>query len=111
MKYEFRCLEHPEKKQEVWCTWREFDNIEVEKCPVCGERLEQELGTGDRSWFAQTFGKWTGVYDYDYGKKATWDLTPKGKLQELTRLGVCGDPFSKYAPANVRDGRKDIFDE
>ena len=95
MKYEFRCLEHPEQKQVIFCSHKDLDTVQVKKCEICGETLEQELGTGDdhRSRFTQTFGKWTGVYDYDYGKKATWDLTPPGKLAELKRRGIVKDPF------------------
>jgi hypothetical protein len=33
------------------------------------------------------------VYDYDYGKKATWDMTVPGKMDMLKKEGRIRDPF------------------
>lgn len=42
-------------------------------------------------------GKDTGVYEYDYGIRATWDLTVPGKMEKLTKLGrIEQDPFDAY---------------
>lgn len=102
MRYEFRCINHPEVMEEVYKPWQEQNEWTHGTCHVCGEPLELDLGSGDghRSFFRQTFGKWTGVYEYDYGKKATWDLTPKGKIQTLKHQGVIRDPFDS-GPAPV----------
>ena len=40
-------------------------------------------------------GKWTGMYDLDYGKHATWDLTPPGKQEALKKAGVMRDHFEQ----------------
>lgn len=97
MIYEYRCIEHPNERQSLSLPMNADKEWTYGVCPVCGEPLQMDLGTGDdhRSNFKQTFGKWTGVYAYDYGKKATWDLTPKGKYAELKRRGTIGDPFDK----------------
>ncbi len=64
----------------------------------CGGKMNVDLRGHGGFTLQQTPGKWTGFYDYDYGKKATWDLTPPGKLEELRRRGVIAqDPFEKAA--------------
>ncbi len=97
-------------------------------CDACGvevERLEsvhdpvedvfpcRACDTGRMQWtptvvplghFAYTPGKETGVYENDYGKRATWDLTPKGKYQRLIKDGVVSDPFAEHT-ADVKAGK------
>ncbi len=42
-------------------------------------------------------GQDTGVYEYDYGVRATWDLTVPGKMDKLTRQGrIAQDPFDEF---------------
>jgi len=67
------------------------------KCE-CGAPTDQVFDHGNgASFFKMTPGKWTGVYDFDYGKKATWDMTVKGKKEYLTKEGIISDPFEKHA--------------
>jgi len=54
--------------------------------------------------FAFTPGRETGAYEYDYGKKATWDLTPPGKYDRLRHDGVVENPFMDY-DEEVRAGK------
>lgn len=90
MTYEFECPACGARK-EVIARMKDRDLID-ESCPKCGEAMEQfwsrmsfRLGRSD--------GQETGFYFYDYGKGATWDLTPKGKFQRLVKDGVLSDPF------------------
>jgi hypothetical protein len=63
---------------------------------ICGGETEQVFDKGHGGFkFAYTPGKRTGVYEYDYGKKSTWDLTVPGKYEELKKAGIVGDPFDK----------------
>ena len=100
MFYEFKCIDHPSERWSIVCGIEERDGLEIPKCPECGAILEPDLKGHGGSWFKQTFGKWTGVYDYDLGKKATWDLTPPGKMDRLKHDGVIRDPFD-YGPPPV----------
>jgi putative FmdB family regulatory protein len=69
-------------------------SVEDPACPFCGGNTDQVFDHGNVSgWFKQTPGKLTGVYDYDYGKKATWDLTAPGKMEMLKKEGRIRDPF------------------
>jgi len=97
MIYEYRCLQHPHRVLVVSRPIHEQDKWQEGTCPECGEPLELDLDGHGGSWFNFTYGKYTGCYDYDYGKKATWDLTPKGKMQKLEKEGVIVDPFKKVA--------------
>lgn len=72
-----------------------FSEYHEPPCPKCGAPTDQVFDRGHgASWFKMTPGKWTGVYDYDYGKKATWDMTVKGKRDYLTKEGIISDPFT-----------------
>ena len=95
MKYEYRCLEHPDQKKVITLPMSADKGWTHGLCPICGSPLELELGLGDdhRSRFRLTYGKMTGVYDYDYGKKATWDCTAPGKMDYLKKEGIIKDPF------------------
>lgn len=89
MRYEYECEGH-ERKSFIMSVkeHEEFKPI----CAVCGKAMEQlyfPLG----SYFNYKPGRETGVYDYDYGKKATWDLTPPGKMERLKKEGVVRDSF------------------
>jgi hypothetical protein len=100
MQYEFRCVEHPDRKQIVVCPAKFREQIVPERCHICGAEFEQELKGSGGGWFKQTFGRLTGVYDYDYGRKATWDLTAPGKLEYCKKEGMIRDPFDS-GPAPV----------
>ena len=42
-------------------------------------------------------GRDTGVYEYDWGVRATWDLTVPGKMKRLERSGrIARDPFDEF---------------
>lgn len=95
MRYEFKCLDDGERLMFV-CPYKERDTLHPH-CPLCGQEMEQDytfygyrLGRKD--------GKDTGFYDYDYGKKATWDLTPPGKIERLKKAGTIHDPFDDVPP-------------
>ena len=66
-------------------------------CPSCMDRTEQVYDHGNYGIkLGMTPGKRSGFYEYDYGKKATWDLTVPGKIDELRKAGVIPpDPFDK----------------
>jgi hypothetical protein len=67
----------------------------------CGKLMEQAYDTSKGGWFFKYKpGQLTGMHDYDYGKKSTWDLTPDGKMDTLKRLGKITDPFD-YGPPPV----------
>ena len=100
MRYEFRCVDHPEIKQIVYCPASLRDTIIPETCQICGQKFDQELKGHGGGWFNFEYGKETGAYDYDYGKKATWDLTPKGKMDRLKKEGIIRDPFDYGPPPN-----------
>jgi DUF971 family protein len=58
------------------------------------DRTEQVYDHGNYGIkLGMTPGKRSGFYEYDYGKKATWDLTVPGKMEELKKAGVLRDPF------------------
>lgn len=61
-------------------------------CPDCASETDQMFDGGNGgSFFKQTPGKDTGVYDHEYGKKATWDLTVPGKMERLRKEGRIKD--------------------
>jgi hypothetical protein len=78
-------------------------------CSICGEPLEMDLGTGDlrRSHFTLVYGKDSGVYDYEYGKRATWDCTAPGKIERLKKDGRWKDPFENSPVRPVEDWATD----
>jgi hypothetical protein len=99
MLYEFYCPDHPgAKPQVVFAPSSQYESIVVQECPICGSKFSPDLRGHGGAWFKQTFGKWTGTWDYDYGRKATWDLTPPGKMDELKRMGKIKDPFDSAPP-------------
>lgn len=100
MRYVYRCLNHPEMQVAVYRPMAEQDEWTHGVCDECGEPLELDLNGHGGSRFKLTYGKWTGVYEYDYGKKATWDCTPKGKMDYLKKEGIIRDPFD-YGPPPV----------
>lgn len=54
--------------------------------------------------FAQTTGRDSGIYQNDYGKRATEDLTPPGKWARLRKEGIVTDPFlDNPAPRKAPD--------
>lgn len=90
--YEFECTNCSTRIERVI----PLSAYEEPPCPECGGKTEQKFETGHGgSFFRMTPGKETGIYDFDYGKKATWDLTVPGKMERLKREGVIGDPFEK----------------
>lgn len=67
-------------------------------CDKCGGPTDQVWSHGHGGFaFKMTYGRWTGLYDYDYGSKATWDLSPPGKIEELKKAGRIADPFEEAA--------------
>jgi len=63
-------------------------------CPSCLHTTEQVYEHAHHGIkLGMTPGKRSGFYEYDYGKKATWDLTVPGKMEELKKAGVIRDPF------------------
>lgn len=100
MRYEYRCLNHPDQKVTLHLPMSEDKSWTHGNCPKCNSPLEMDLGKGDihRSHFVLVYGKEQGVYDYDYGKRATWDLTPRGKMERLKKDGVIKDPFDSGPP-------------
>jgi hypothetical protein len=62
-------------------------------CPDCMDKMEQVLKGHGGFRFKMMPGKTNGVYEYDYGKKATWDLTAPGKMERLKKEGRINDPF------------------
>lgn len=65
-------------------------------CPLCGDATDQVFDKGNGGFtLGMTPGKRSGFYDYDYGKKATWDLTAPGKMEQLKKAGVIRDPFDE----------------
>lgn len=105
MLYEFRCLRHPEQRIALQRDWRDQDEWTHGKCSICGEPLELDMGrgVGHRSFFRMIYGKETGIYEFDNGKKATWDLTPPGKMERLKKAGRIRDPFDFGAPPVTND--------
>lgn len=61
----------------------------------CGGETDQVFDGHGGFKFTYTPGKWTGIYEYDYGKRATYDLTVPGKLEALKKEGKALDPFDK----------------
>jgi hypothetical protein len=100
MRYEYRCLEHPQQMLVIFRSAAEQHSWTEGICPVCGEKLELNLQGNGGFKFAFTYGKETGVHDLDYGKHGTWDLTPPGKMERMKRLGIVKDPFDS-GPAPV----------
>ena len=87
--YEFSCpCGH--SMEVIW----KVSEYQEPSCPRCGRRMEQVL-KGHGGWNCRLNGKMTGMYDYDLGKKATWDLTPPGKYQDLKEKGIIRDPFDE----------------
>lgn len=89
--YEFECNLCGERFEKVI----PVEQYHEPECPLCGGVTEQVLRGHGGGFFKMTPGKETGVYDYDYGKKATWDLTVPGKSDRLKKEGVIRDPFDK----------------
>lgn len=89
MRYEFKC---ECGKGKVFVTpASERDLLDPVECE-CGKVMEQDYEGGGFK-FAMTPGRESGVYAQDYGKQATWDLTPPGKMERLKKAGVLRDPF------------------
>ena len=89
--YEFKCRKCKELVEKVMSV-----GDYTEPTCECGGETDQVWSNGHGGFsFSQTYGKWTGIYDYDYGKKATWDLTPPGKLEALQKAGKIADPFER----------------
>ena len=99
MRYEFRCLTHPDQVEVVFRPMKEQEEWTHGQCPKCGRPLELNMN-GSGHQFQLTYGRLTGLYDYDYGKKATWDLTAPGKMQYCKKEGIIRDPFD-YGPPPV----------
>lgn len=92
MTYDFECpLGH---KTRVFCSMKERDNID-NSCPTCGKELEQIWESMQFTLSGGVGGKETGFYFHDYGKGATWDLTPPGKMARLKKAGIIRDPFDE----------------
>ncbi len=74
-------------------------------CSECRVAMEWAPTTMGGAWFKHVPGKETGVYEHDWGKKATWDLTIPGKIERLERDGrIPRDPFKQHEE-DVRSGR------
>ena len=88
--YEFECSLCGERfERSIPCA--EYREPE---CVFCGGKTEQVFINGSGGFnFKMYPGKWTGMYDYDRGKKATWDLTVPGKMDILKKDGTIRDPF------------------
>lgn len=84
--YEYVCLKC-KKHAEL------LKSVHDDQTPVCCERAMDWVPYSTPGKFNYVAGKETGVYEYDYGKKATWDLTVPGKTERLTRDGRISDPF------------------
>ena len=69
------------------------------QCPLCTCVTDQVYDRPPAFALGMTPGKRSGFYDYDYGKKATWDLTVPGKIRELIKAGIIPpDPFDAVPP-------------
>jgi putative FmdB family regulatory protein len=69
-----------------------------QECPECGSGTDEMFDRGNGGFrFKLIPGKPTGIYEYDYGKKATWDCTAPGKMDYLKREGIISDPFERAA--------------
>lgn len=89
-RYPFQCYDCGETT-EVLCTMKERDTLKEPQ--HCGKPMSWVPVTAAVK-FGRTPGKWTGVYDLDYGKRATEDLTVPGKMAALKRAGrIPPDPF------------------
>lgn len=80
-----------------------------EQAPWCCKQVTQWAPTsvplGHFTYNPSKKGRDTGVYEYDYGVRATWDLTVPGKIDRLEHQGrIPRDPFketpNKYAHKN-----------
>jgi putative FmdB family regulatory protein len=90
--HEFECSLCGERFERVM----HYSEVHDPDCPLCGGKTDQVYDRGNgASFFRMTPGKETGVYDFDYGKKATWDLTVPGKMERLKKEGTIADPFDK----------------
>jgi predicted nucleic acid-binding Zn ribbon protein len=92
VRYEFKCDKCQGRKLVVMPASQRDAFIEPE---CCGSRMEQTYESYGYAFSMGEAGKRTGIYEYDYGKKATWDLTPPGKMDALKKAGVLRDPFDK----------------
>lgn len=89
--YPFNC-DKCGKSLEVAASIKAYDSL----CPpvCCGTAMEQTPTLVTTVW-KTTPGRDSGVYDLDYGKRATEDLTIPGKFERLQRAGTVADPFAE----------------
>lgn len=82
-------------------------------CQKCNTRMEwtpTKVPLGRFKFDQSRAGRDTGVYDYDYGTRATWDLTVPGKMDKLARDGrIARDPFDEF-DEDVRKGKVARYD-
>lgn len=69
-------------------------------CKNCNGHLvwtPKEVPLGRFHYDPKKAGKDTGVYEYDYGVRATWDLTVPNKIARLEKDGrIARNPFDQY---------------
>jgi hypothetical protein len=72
----------------------------------CGQLMQWTPTKVPTAYFTYTVGKESGVYENDWGRRATYDLTVPGKLDKLQRDGrVPVDPFTTFDD-EVRSGKR-----
>ena len=79
-------------KKEVTKSIHEYKSSDTVLCPDC-ETPMFRLMTQYTVVFGRMVGRDTGIYDLDYGKRATEDLTFKAKVERLRKDGRFTDPF------------------
>ena len=90
MRYEFKCDKCNKCKMVIMPASQRDTYVEPE---CCDQKMEQTYESYGYAFAMGKPGERTGIYEYDYGKKSTWDLTPPGKMEQLKRAGVLKDPF------------------
>jgi predicted nucleic acid-binding Zn ribbon protein len=93
--YPFECSRCGKEKEILWPI-KDYDSLPVPR--HCGRKMEQVLQTSCIV-HQRIIGRDTGVYDLDYGKRATEDLTYKAKQERLKKDGRFYDPFDHAPPS------------
>lgn len=84
------------------------DSNDYPPCSCGGKRdwCPTEVPLGRFKWDPSKAGKDTGVYEYDHGVRATWDLTVPGKIERLEKAGrIARNPFDQYED-DLRAGKE-----
>lgn len=88
MTYEYKCSKGHLTKMERPMSAPSVDRIDC-RCGLKSTWVPHAV----RTVFGRTVGRDSGFYTLDYGKRATEDLTVKGKMARLLKDGTIQDPF------------------